>query len=244
MPVMSFEKTPAAKGTEPSTAVAVVANTPMPVGPANPVGPEGDWDNVSEAAIELRLGQKPSKFVEDNPELMGKWVYDKAIRLGPPEDVKAYSPGLTREVKSDSVLAIITRNQLYFEEDVEFGEGIIPGRWRTNAEARAAGVQYREAAVVDMLIPFTGEHEQLVIVGGLGFVKARFYAKKAAFRNVSQIVKRDEKTWLHGDKVGGFYELTVTKMTGAKGAYWVAGAKSAGSVPAELREAIREKYGI
>jgi len=238
MPTVSFGNV------KPTQEVAVVNQEPLPVGPVADVSPEGDWDNVSEALVELRLGQKTSKFAEENPMLMGKWVYDKSIQIGLPEDPKLYCPTLNRALKPDSVLAIVAKNQLFFEEKVDYGEGVIPMRWKTNAEARAAGVEYGEAATMDLLLPFTGEHEQVIIIDGKGFLKARFYAKKAAFRQVSQIVHRDERTWLKGDKLSGYYELTITKMQGAKGAYWVAGAKPAGAVPPELRDAIREKFSV
>lgn len=246
MPTVTFGNVKSADAaTESSTAVVPVSSGA--VGPAaepHNAAPQlvGDWGGASEATPEIRLGQKTSKFVEDNPALMGKWVYAKELAVGLPADPKSYSPELKRALAKDSVLGIACQAAIMYEEKTEYGEGVIPQRWRSAAEARATGIEYAEVGIVDLLIAFDGDHEQLLVLDGKGFLKVRFYAKKKAFTQVAARIAGDAKTWLKGDLASGFYELTISKVTGAKGAYWVAGAKSAGEVPASLREAIRAEF--
>lgn len=247
MPVISFGNVKTADAESAATAVVVPVSTGGAIGPAaepHNAAPQlvGDWGGASEATPEIRLGQKTSKFVEDNPALMGKWVYAKELAVGLPADPKVYSPELNRALSKDSVLGIPCQAAIMYEEKTEFGEGTIPTRWRTAAEARASGLEYAEVGIVDLLVAFDGEHEQLLILDGKGFLKVRFYAKKSAYRQVAAKIAGDAKTWLKGDLASGFYELAISKMTGAKGAYWVASAKSAGKVPTSLREAIRAEF--
>lgn len=250
MPTVTFGKV-AEVATETSTAVVPVSS-PGAVGPVENHNAAsqlvGDWGGASEATPELRLGQKTSKFVEDNPALMGKWVYAKELALGLPADPKSYSPELNRALAKDSVLGIPCQAAIMYEEKTEYGEGVIPQRWRTAAEARASGAEYAEVGIVDLLIAFDSDHEQLLVLDGKGFLKVRFYAKKKAFTQVAARIAGDAKTWLknpttgEGDLASGFYELAITKVTGPKGAYWVAAAKSAGHVPASLRAAIKAEF--
>lgn len=249
MPTVTFGNVKSAEvATESSTAVVPVSSGAVsPAAEPHNAAPQlvGDWGGASSAPPSLLLSQKTSKYVEDEGPLQGKfglWVYDKSTILGPPSDAKAYSPELDRALKKDSVLVIVCHAAVLFEEDVPFGEGIIPDRWRSSAEARASGKKYIDVGILDMLLAYEDEHEQLLVLDGKGFLKVRFYAKNAAFRQVAARVKDDAKTWLKGDLASGFYELTVTKMSGAKSAYWVAGAKSAGKVPASLREAIKTEF--
>lgn len=245
MPTVTFGNVKSAEATESSTAVVPVSSGAVgPVAEPHNAAPQlvGDWGGASEATPEIRLGQKTSKFVEDNPSLMGKWVYAKELAVGLPADPKSYSPELARALSKDSVLGIACQAAIMYEEKTEYGEGTIPTRWRTAAEARASGAEYSEVGIVDLLIAFDGEHEQLLVLDGKGFLKVRFYAKKSAYKQVAAKIAGDAKTWLKGDLASGFYELVVSKITGPKGAYWVASAKSAGKVPASLREAIKAEF--
>jgi len=246
MPTVTFGNVKSPEVATETTTAVVPVSSPGAVGPVenHNAAPQlvGDWGGASEATPELRLGQKTSKFVEDNPALMGKWVYAKELALGLPADPKAYSPELNRALAKDSVLGIPCQAAIMYEEKTEYGEGIIPQRWRTAAEARASGVEYAEVGIVDLLVAFDGEHEQLLVLDGKGFLKMRFYAKKSAYKQVAAKIAGDAKTWLKGDLASGFYELAVTKITGPKGAYWVAAAKSAGHVPASLRAAIKAEF--
>jgi len=246
MPTVTFGNVKSPEVATETTTAVVPVSSPGAVGPVenHNAAPQlvGDWGGASEATPELRLGQKTSKFVEDNPALMGKWVYAKELALGLPADPKAYSPELNRALAKDSVLGIPCQAAIMYEEKTEYGEGIIPQRWRTAAEARASGVEYAEVGIVDLLVAFDGEHEQLLVLDGKGFLRMRFYAKKSAFKQVAAKIAGDAKTWLKGDLASGFYELAITKITGPKGAYWVAAAKSAGHVPASLRAAIKAEF--
>ena len=246
MPTVTFGNVKSPEVATETTTAVVPVSSPGAVGPAenHNAAPQlvGDWGGATEATSELRLGQKTSKFVEDNPALMGKWVYAKELAIGLPADPKSYSPELNRALAKDSVLGIPCLAAIMYEEKTEYGEGIIPQRWRTAAEARASGAEYAEVGIVDLLVAFDGEHEQLLVLDGKGFLRMRFYAKKSAFKQVAAKIAGDAKTWLKGDLASGFYELAITKITGPKGAYWVAAAKSAGHVPASLRAAIKAEF--
>lgn len=246
MPTVTFGNVKSPEVATETTTAVVPVSSPGAVGPVenNNAAPQlvGDWGGATEATSELRLGQKTSKYVEDNPALMGKWVYAKELAIGLPADPKSYSPELNRALAKDSVLGIPCLAAIMYEEKTEYGEGIIPQRWRTAAEARASGVEYAEVGIVDLLVAFDGEHEQLLVLDGKGFLRMRFYAKKSAFKQVAAKIAGDAKTWLKGDLASGFYELAITKITGPKGAYWIAAAKSAGHVPASLRAAIKAEF--
>lgn len=249
MPTVSFEKVKSSEAVvETSTAVVPVSTTGGAVAPVenHNAAPQlaGDWGGATEATPELRLSQKTSKYCEEGPlqGQFGKWTYAKELVLGLPEDPKTYSPELTRTLAKDSVLVIVCQAAIMYEEQTEYGDGNIPERWRTASEARASGLAFREVGIIDMLVAFEGEHEQLLAIGGKGFLKARFYAKKSAFRDVAARIAADARTWLKGDLASGFYELGIEKLTGPKGAYWVAKAKSAGKVPEALRAAIKAEF--
>lgn len=251
MPVLSFANpVPTPDAVAPAPAGALVpATAPGPLAPAaaafaSPASQiTGDLSGVSEPIPYLALAQKTSKCVEDDPSLMGKYVYDKSTRLGPPTDPKLYAPDIGRDMKPDSILGIVTKADVFYEEVVDYDSGIIPNRWKTAAEARASGLPFHEVGVIDILIATDIDHEQTVIVADLPFLRARFFAKKAAFRNVAGVVIRDSRTWLAGDTCSGLYEFTSVKMTG-KNTYWTPGLKAAGKTPDALRAAIREEFGV
>jgi hypothetical protein len=77
---------------------------------------------------------------------------------------------------------------------------------------------------------------------GRGSSRPRYYAKKRPFNQVAARIAGDAKTWLKGDLASGFYELVIKKIEGGRGTYWEAEAKSAGKVPASLREAIKAEF--
>ena len=246
MPIVSFSNVKPVQGAEAPTQ-ALVTTTPLPVAavshtPAPQI--QGDLSGTRSAIPFLALGQKSSKFCDEDPTLIGKWVYDGAVRIAPPTDPKQYSPDLPRTLGADSVLGIVTGLKVQYEEKVDFGDGIIPTVWETAAEARASGLVFRERAIMDILIAFDGGHEQQIEVGGLSFLPARFMARSTAFGKVASVVIRDSKSWLKGDLCSGWYELMPSKITGKQNTYYVPVTRPAGHVPAELRTAIREAFGV
>jgi len=242
MPVLSFDGVGAA-ATAASTAVVPVAAAPVTkyATPASQI--EGDLSGTTVPIPYLALTQKASGVVDEHPEWMGKWCYDKTTIVGLPADPKQYSTELTRGLGKDSVLGIVTKVKVGYEEKVEFDSGIIPDRWSSAAEARASGKEYQEVGTIDVLLAFDGDHEQIRLVGGFQFLPARLIVKKSAYRNVAGAIVRDCSTWLHGDTCSGWYEFAVNKITG-KQTYWSPVAKGAGKVSPELREAIRNEFGV
>ncbi len=243
---MSFEKVGAAQSPVSTTAVVPVAAAPVAVAtkfatPASQI--EGDLSGTTVPIPYLALTQKTSGVVDEHPEWMGKWCYDKTTLVGLPADPKQYSTELTRALSKDSVLGIVTKVKVGYEEKIEFDSGIIPQRWASAAEARASGVEYQEVGTIDVLLAFDGDHDQVRLVGGFQFLPARLIVKKSAYRNVAGAIIRDSSTWLHGDTCSGWYEFAVNKITG-KQTYWSPVAKGAGKVSAELREAIRNEFGV
>lgn len=252
MPTVSFAnvKPGNAPDTQPTASAPLAVTTtgtPLPVAAPMSHNPapqiQGDTSGTSVPIPYLALTQKTSTVVDEHPEWLGKFVYDKGAALGLPSDPKTYATNLNRVLGKDSLLVLVTGVRVDYEEKTEFGEGIIPTIWKTAKEARESGLEFQERGTLDLLIAFDGDHEQVVLLDGKGFLPARFVARKAGFRNTAGVVIRDSRTWLKGDTCSGWYELAVNKITG-KNTYWVPLLKAAGSVPAELREAVRNEFSV
>lgn len=247
MPIVSFSNVKPVPGAAPETpTAAVVPVNPMPVDvPAEPTPQiQGDLSGARANIPFLSLGQKSSKFCDENPGLIGKWVFDKDTQVFPPQEPKAYSPELNRTLGADSLLCIFTGMRVQYEEVVEFGGGIIPTIWDTVAEAKASGMEFRERATIDLLVAFDREHDLSVDIAGLQFLPARFVARSTAFGKVAGVILRDFVPRLGKDLCSGLYELLPSKVVGKQNTYYVPVTKPAGKVTAGLRTAIKEMFGV
>ena len=97
-------------------------------------GLEGEWSSRDAAIPQLAVGQRMSKSLEEHPEFLGKFVYDKGESLG------------------DTLKVIVTRMRKYYLDNTEYGSGEIPNRYANMTEVRSAGQVGNVVDVVDVPI--------------------------------------------------------------------------------------------
>lgn len=208
--------------TEPDLAVAA------PMQQVNPAQLDGEFTPRDVAVPRLKLGQKTGAATDENPDLIGKWIFDGAINLGP------------------QVGIIVTRISKYYMEDVEYGSDTKPQIFKKHADAVAAGVLVKDVADIDLLIavPADADIPAAVDLGGADYAPARYTVQSSAYGRTVGILLRDLAGWLKGDFASGAYTMDAVKKTDGKNSWFTPQLKSAGAVPKELREAIREKFGV
>jgi hypothetical protein len=229
---VSFSKTKTADApTPPETALALVDKPDMQVAPANPVQSaqlDGEFTPRDVAVPRLKLGQKTGAATDENPDLIGKWIFDGAVNLGPQVNV------------------IVTRISKYYMEDIEYGSEQKPQIFKKHADAVAAGVLVKDVADIDLLIqvPDDADLPSAVLLGDKEYAAARYTVQSSAYGRTVGILLRDLAGWLKGDFASGAYTMDTVKKTDGKNSWFTPSLKTAGPVPAETRTAIREMFGV
>lgn len=193
-------------------------------------GLEGEWSSRDAAIPQLAIGQRMSKSLEEHPEFLGKFVYDKTEELG------------------DKLGVIVTRMRKYYLDNTEYGSGEIPNRYANMTEVRAAGQVGNVVDVVDvdMLVAAVNDHqyERCTFTDSEdhGYYPVRMTVRGGNLLSFVGVVVRDLAGWLKGCMETGFYEIRSVKKTNAKGTWYAVAAKAAGKVPEDLVNQIRLAY--
>jgi hypothetical protein len=212
------QQTLPAKFTAQETAVAV------PVATFSNPALEGEFTARDMSIPYLSLGQKSGTLCDDHPDWIGKWVYDKNTCLGP-------------EIK-----VVILKLAKYYEEVTEFGGEDIPQRWDTVAEAKAAGVEYKECATVDLLFDAPAELADAGMIGSLA--PARMTVRSSSYGRVVGMVLKDLAGWLKNDLAGGYYRMSVEKKSNGSNSWFVPKLKADGKVAADVRQQIKDTFQV
>ena len=232
---VSFSKTstatppPVAATSTASTEMAVAETPSMAVGSPLPNNQlEGEFTARDVAVPRLKLGQKTGAATDENPDLIGKWIFDGAINLG------------------SKVRVIVTRVSKYYMEDLEYGSDVKPQIFKKHADAVAAGVLVKDVADIDLLleVPADADVPSAVDLDGKEFAPARYTVQSSAYGRTVGIFLRDLAGWLKGDFASGAYVMESVKKTDGKNSWFTPSLKADGAVSPELRAAIREKFGV
>lgn len=225
-PVVDAEVVP---DTNPSTAMVAAPKAGVPdVARPSYAGVEGEFKSSDAAIPYIAIGQKAGTLCDDHPDWMGQFVFDKALPL------------------SSSIKFLVLTMRKFYEEVVEYGSDEIPQRFETAAAARAANVEFRDAATIDILVEIPADQaENFAIIDhdGKFYAAARWGVRSTAYGKTVGIIFRDLATWLKGNPRNGFYTATTEKKSNGKNTWWVPSLKAAGPVPDGLRAAIEEQFG-
>ena len=222
MPERTFSQPPRAE--ESTTAVATTEMLPVQQHIADT--PE-EPNSLADMKIPvLKIGQRTGNATDEHPEWVGKWIYDDGAYV------------------NDKVSAITLQATKFYQEDVEFDSGIIPEKWYSQAAAQASGKPHVVCAELFLMIEAPEGYDQVIEMGGKGFVLARVYVRKKAFTDSFGVINTDRRLgWLKGDWSAGWYQWSTYKVPG-KNPYYVPKLKAAGKVDEALRTEIREKLGV
>lgn len=234
--VVSFAKNkstapqPQEQQSQPVPEMAVATAPQMAVSTHQPQSAQldGEFTPRDVAVPRLKLGQKTGAATDENPDLIGKWIFDGAINLGP------------------QVGIIVTRISKYYMEDVEYGSDTKPQIFKKHADAVAAGVLVKDVADIDLLIlvPPDADIPAAVDLNGKDYAPARYTVQSSAYGRTVGILLRDLAGWLKGDFASGAYTMDAIKKTDGKNSWFTPQLKAAGHVAPELREAIRNQFGV
>ena len=189
---------------------------------------EGEFTARDVAVPRLKLGQKTGAATDENPDLIGKWIFDGVINLG------------------TTVGVIVTRISKYYMEDVEYGSDVKPQIFKKHSDAVAAGVLVKDVADIDLLIevPADADLPSAVLLNGKEYAAARYTVQSSAYGRTVGILLRDLGGWLKGDFASGSYTMDAVKKTDGKNSWFTPSLKAANPNSPELRSAIREAFGI
>lgn len=241
MALIDMSKPLAAPGVAPQSQQPVLdvvtTGTIVPVGPPTAyiqtTQMDGEFSNQDIAVPFLKIGQKTSSGVDDNPAMIGAFVWGDGLVLG-----------------KDPMPVVFLRMSKYYMEKVAYGEAQIPKKWRLRAEADAAGVEYEEHGILELLIEVpkakVSELEEFIClsVGDTDFLAARMDVKTRAYRNTIGVLLRDKDNWLKGFFYNGKYTIATDKRTDGKNTWFVPTIKACGPTAKDLQDEIRTRFGI
>lgn len=190
---------------------------------------QGEFNSQDIAIPYLNLAQKTSNAVDENPELLGQWIFDKIHALG------------------TSVRVVLVRMTKRYEEDLPYGSDEIPRRYNFAEDARKEGVHVRDVADIDLLIETELKGETPKEFGAFrlekkDYIPARMTVRSSSYGTTVKIFVKDMGGWLGNDLSSGFYQLHSEKRKGPKGSWYVPKPAADGKVSEGLRKLIAEQF--
>jgi hypothetical protein len=189
---------------------------------------QGEFTARDMAIPYLNLGQKSGTMCDNHPDWIGGFVYDKSSFLG------------------NEIRIVVGRLKKRYEEVLEFGSPEIPQQFDTIAAAQAAGIEVRDVAEIDVLVECNRDMEQFAMfeADGKAYAPARYVVRSSAYGRTVGIILKDLAGWLKNDLPSGFYAMTTEKRSGNGNSWFVPKLAAAGKVSEDLRNVIREKFGV
>ncbi len=193
---------------------------------------EGEFDASDVNIPYLALVNKSGKLIDDFPNSLGNFIFDKSFDLGKPISI------------------IVAKVRKYFVESVDFDDDILPKRFETKAEAVESGLDYYEQADLDLLVEVDAdsdsdfasmaqfEHEEKA------YILARYSVKKGGYKATVGILARDIRGFLGGDLASGRYELTSAKRAYKQNTWMEPRIRACGKLSPELRSLIQAETGL
>jgi hypothetical protein len=226
------QQQPKPKDPEPTQALAKVEAPAPPELASKFQSPqlEGEFGARDMRVPRLQLGAKSGKLTDEHPEWVGHFVYDGAYPLG-------------KEIR-----LIVSKIRKYYEENLEFGSDEIPRRFDRMEDARAEGAVVRDVADIDLLLEVEADDSTADLAlfehSNKAYLPARYTVRSTAYGNTVGILLKDWAGWLKGDLSAGYYVMASEKRSNTMNSWFVPVLKTDGKVPTELRDEIREKFGV
>ncbi len=163
---------------------------------------EGDFTANDVRIPYLGICQKSGNMMDDHPEWLGHFIYDKSVDLG------------------KTVSVIFFKVKKFFEESVPYGSDTIPQKFDTLAEAREAGVEFKDCANLDVLVEVPSDFDGAEEIEGKFYTPARYTVRSTAYGATVKILMKDTSFRLRGNLRSGCYKLEVEKKTNGSNSWF------------------------
>lgn len=163
---------------------------------------EGEFTAADVRIPYLSICQKTGNLMDEHPDWLGQWIYDKAAPLG------------------KYINVVFFKVKKYFEESVPYGSDTLPQRFDTLAEARAAGVEFKDCANLDLLVEVPTDFDGAEEIDGKGWLPARYTVRSTAYGATVKVLMKDTSFRLKGNLAAGGYKIEVEKKTNGSNSWF------------------------
>lgn len=202
------------------TAPAALATSSISV----PSAFEGEFTAADMRIPYLALCQKSGKMMDENPDWLGQFIYDKAAALGKKLNV------------------VFFKVRKFYLEDLPYGADGIPQKFNTVAEAREAGVDFVDIAELDLLIEVPADFDGATTIDGKGYLPARYTVRSTAYGATVKILVKDVSLRLNGNLASGLYTLEAEKKTNGSNSWFAPKLSANGTTPTEVQDYIANHF--
>lgn len=208
------------KASSDETAIVETTTTELVAKMAMPSAFEGEFTAADMKIPYLTLCQKSGNLMDEHPEWLGKWVYDKAASLG------------------DKISVIFFRVKKFYVEALPYGSDTMPRRFETLAEAREAGAEVQDVAELDLLVEVPADFDGGKKIGDKTYALARYTARSSAYGATVRILVKDTSLRLNGNLASGKYSMKAEKKTNGSNSWYAPVLSADGFAPEEVQEYI------
>jgi hypothetical protein len=224
MPTISL-KTPASVDAETAALVTTAPSSEALAAPINiPSAFEGEFTAADMRIPYLAICQKSGKMMDEHPDWLGQFIYDKSVALG------------------KKINAIFFKVRKFYVEDLPYGSDGIPQKFDKIADAREAGVDFVEVGELDCLIEVPEDFDGADQVGDKFFVPARYTVRSTAYSATVKILVKDVSLRLKGNLASGLYSIEVEKKTNGSNSWFAPKLAANGFSSPEAQEYIASRF--
>lgn len=211
-------------GDEGSTALVEMTTHQLAAQMAVPSAFEGEFTAADVRIPYLSICQKTGNLMDEHPDWLGQFIYDKAAALG------------------KTINVVFFKVKKYFEESVPYGSESIPQKFDTLAEARAAGVEFKDCANLDLLIEVPLDFDGAEEVDGKGWLPARYTVRSTAYGATVKVLMKDTSFRLKGNLASGLYKIEVEKKTNGSNSWFAPKLIANGFSSQNLQDFISSRF--
>lgn len=207
---------------------AIVESAPQTAALAAPIGVpsafEGEFTAADMRIPYLAICQKSGKMMDENPDWLGQFIYDKSAALG------------------KKITVVFFKVRKFYLEDLPYGSDGIPQKFNTVAEAREAGVDFVDVAELDCLIEVPADFDGADEIEGKSYIPARYTVRSTAYAATVKILVKDVSLRLKGNLASGLYTIDVEKKTNGSNSWFAPKLSAAGTTPEAVQEYISNHF--
>lgn len=207
---------------------AIVESAPQTTALAAPIGVpsafEGEFTAADMRIPYLAICQKSGKMMDENPDWLGQFIYDKSAALG------------------KKITVVFFKVRKFYLEDLPYGSDGIPQKFNTVAEAREAGVDFVDVAELDCLIEVPADFDGADEIEGKFYIPARYTVRSTAYAATVKILVKDVSLRLKGNLASGLYTIDVEKKTNGSNSWFAPKLSAAGTTPEAVQEYISNHF--
>jgi hypothetical protein len=197
-----------------------LATTSVPM----PSAFEGEFTSADMRIPYLAICQKSGKMMDEHPDWLGQFIYDKAVALG------------------KKISVVFFRVKKFYLEDLPYGSDGIPQKFDKIADAREAGVDFVEVAELDLLVEVPADFDGADEIGGKHYVPARYTVRSTAYSATVKILVKDVSLRLKGNLASGLYAIEVEKKTNGSNSWFAPKLTAQGFSEQAVQDYIAEKF--